>query len=68
VAESVENPQEDPSWKDGRLVVRRPEIPDSQVASMNVPLTRQRKRLLAEIVLELINEKRQRDRETFGEG
>jgi hypothetical protein len=52
---------EDTSWKDGRLVLRRPEIPDSQLARMNVPLTRARRRVLSNIIYDLISEKRQED-------
>ena len=57
---------DDVSWKDGRLVLRRPEIRDSQVARMNVPLTRERRRMLSRIVHQIIKEEAKEARREEG--
>lgn len=49
------------AWRNGRLVVRRPEVPDSDIAGMTVVTTRKEHFALNAVVYALIDRIREED-------
>jgi hypothetical protein len=56
-AESTDPPQ----WGDGRLVIRRPEVPDSDIAAMSVITNDDQHAALSSAVRDLVARLRQDD-------